>query len=114
MQTTGSGATQAVQFTLPFNPDPLTYNQHLDFSTGVAGLNFDASAEFGISDCREIPAHRRAAARFRDANQDRFFIVQDAAPEVTLDVTADLTNPSVNGTVGFLGIHLGSRPGDSQ
>src|SRR5205823_251228 len=33
LQTTGSETTRAVQFTLPFNPDPLTYNQHLDFST---------------------------------------------------------------------------------
>ena len=48
------------------------------------------------------------------ALQDRFFIVENDAPEVTLDVQAQVDNPSVVGSFGFLQVRLEEDPAISN
>ena len=110
MTGSDSDSSRAVQFTLPFDPDPQTYENHLDFSTSVPSLSFDASADLAVTVDSEFQVTVGLKLGSGINASDRFFLVQDDAPEITLDVTADLANPDVQGTLGFLGIRLADDP----
>ena len=113
--TTGSGEQRrAIQFTLPFESRSANLQPASRFLHWRRRPDSRRIGRFGLHHRSEFQLTVGLQLDPGINTQDRFFIVQDAAPEVTLDVTADLKNPAVTGTVGFFGYSSGSRPGDSQ
>ena len=92
--------------TLPIDPDPLTFNEEFDFSAGVEALSFNTSGdvELSIDPAFELTVGLRLSGGVDLA--DRFFIVDNDDPEVSIDVTAQLDDPVVAGSVGFLDVIL--------
>src|SRR5262249_40786113 len=106
----GAGTDRVLQITPQFKPDPLTFSRTLDFGDRVAGLKVDAAGTVDVTVAASfrIPLGIRLASGL-DIDQ-RFFIVADATPEVTLHVTAALDNPNVQASIGFLDVRLQEDP----
>ena len=103
----GTGANRSVEFTIPFNPDPLQFTEHLDLGSSIEGLKLTAGGDVKFS---VDPAFRlRVGIRLGGdvSVADRFYLAEDDTPEVTLGVSASLDNPNVTGTFGdFLQVKL--------
>jgi autotransporter-associated beta strand protein len=104
-------STLAIEIPVIFDPDPIVFEQRLDLSKQITGLQLDASANFDVTvDPRfEIVLGVRLTPGL-NLNQ-RFYIVDNPDlqdhHEVTLDVTARLNDPVVQGSIGFLNVNLG-------
>jgi hypothetical protein len=99
VRVTGTGLDRTVQFALPFNPDPITFTEHLRLGTAVPELTLDASGDvkFKVDPKFRIPIGIRLHPDVPPGQ--RFFIVEDSAPEVTLNASAAIDNPDITGKV---------------
>ena len=102
----GQGSDLSLHITLPVDPDPITFEEEFDFSAGVEALSFNTSGdvELSIDPSFELTVGLRLSGGVDLA--DRFFIVDNDEPEVQIDVTAQLDDPRVFGSVGFLDVIL--------
>ena len=105
-QLVGQGDNLSLHVTLPVDPDPITFNEAFDFSAGVEALSFNTSGdvELSIDPSFELTVGLRLSGGVDLA--DRFFLVDNDDPEISIDVTAQLDDPRVFGSVGFLDVIL--------
>ena len=96
---TGSGQDLAAELTIPFNPDPIQFTEHLDLGTTVAGLAFDGTGDINLAVDPQfrIPIGIRLHPDVPVGQ--RFFVVEDSDPEVTLNASAAIDNPDITGKV---------------
>src|SRR5207302_1466457 len=100
-----------VEFTIPFNPDPVQFAEHLDLGTSVEGLKLTAGGgvKFSIDPAFRLRVGIRLGGDVPIA--ERFYLAADDTPEVTLGVSASLDNPNVTGTFGdFLQVKFQEDP----
>ena len=104
--STGSGVDRVIQFAPEFNPAAITFNKKLDFGTAIPGLSFDASGSIAlaINPRFRLPFGIRLDPSL-SADQ-RFFIVEDTDPELSLEVRAQLDDPTITGKLGPIEIRL--------
>jgi Ca2+-binding RTX toxin-like protein len=104
VQVTPDGS--ALQIDLTINPDPIRFSKHLDFGDSVHGLKFDASGTFNVQVDPSFAITVGVRLSENLSASQRFFIVENATPEITLAVSANLNDPAVTGSVGFLDVKL--------
>ena len=99
LRVTGTGLDRTVQFAIPFNPDPITFTEHLDLAASVPGLAFDGSGDvkFTVDPQFRIPIGIRLGPDV--PVEKRFFLAEDDAPEITLAVSAVIDDPSIAGKI---------------
>ena len=104
--STGSGVDRVIQFAPEFNPAAITFDKKLDFGTAIPGLSFDASGSiaFAINPRFRLPFGIRLDPSL--TVDERFFIVEDATPDLSLVVSAQLDDPTIAGTLGPIEIRL--------
>ena len=105
--STGSGVDRVIQFAPEFNPAAITFDKKLDFGTAIPGLSFDAksgSIAFAINPRFRLPFGIRLDPSL--TVDERFFIVEDATPDLSLVVSAQLDDPTIAGTLGPIEIRL--------
>ena len=112
VQLTGSGGDLAVTIDLPLNPDPLVFEieNAFDLGSSVPGLVVEGS---GTASVTVDPSFQVGiGVRLGDgvSAADRFFIVENDAPEATLAVSAQLDNPDLTAMLGFLGVQIEEDP----
>src|SRR5262249_45410297 len=109
VQITGPLNDLVIEVPLTFDPKPIKFDQHLDFGDTIAGLNLDASGNFELS----IDPKFQITLGVRLAPdlplEQRLFIVKNDAPELTLDVAANIDDPVIQGTIGFLNVKLAEQ-----
>ncbi|MEZ6088771.1 MAG: hypothetical protein R3C05_12255 [Pirellulaceae bacterium] len=96
-----------LELTATFTPAPLTFKSRLDFGESIdslKNLQFDESGDIIVN---AAPTIRLPLGFNLDPDApinaaDRLFIIEDSAPEVTVDITADMDKPQARGTLGFL------------
>ena len=110
LTTSGSGDSRVIEITPTFNLDPITFSQSLDLGAGIPGLEFTATGNFNftITPAFRLPIGLRLGSGI-DAF-DRFYIKADATPEITLHVAAQLDDPNMEATIGFLNVRLQEDP----
>jgi hypothetical protein len=99
LRVTGTGLDRTIQFALPFDPDPISFTERLGLGASVPGLALDASADvkFTVDPQFRIPIGIRLHPDVPIG--ERFFLAEDEAPEITLDVSALIDDPSITGKV---------------
>ena len=99
VRVTGTGLDRTVEFAIPFNPDPIQFTEHIDFGGSIPGLTFDTSADVkvGIDPLFRLPIGIRLHPDVPIAQ--RFFIIEDALPEITLGLSVLVDNPNIAGKI---------------
>ncbi|MEX2187724.1 MAG: hypothetical protein WD875_13050, partial [Pirellulales bacterium] len=106
VQVTGSGNDLALAITLPLDLDPITFEESLDLEGSIPGLSLSGAGKFQvqIDPTFNITLGIRVGPGLSPG--ERIFIVDNAAPEVTLNVTAQLDDPVIRGSLGLLDLTL--------
>lgn len=106
--TTVTGDVDDLSVVMPFTFDPkaFKYTTRLDLSSSIPGLSVGASGDFNVTiDPKfQFKVGIRLAPELDFAQ--RVFIINDTAPEVTLDLHAQFDNPVVTGALGILDVRL--------
>ena len=101
----GTGASQVVQFAAHFAPSPVNFSVPLDLGSLIPGLTIT-----GTSPTLAISAAAAFDIKFglrldpALTTDKRFFLVADAVPDLSLNVTATLDNPNFTASLGFLNV----------
>ncbi|MEX0939137.1 MAG: hypothetical protein WDZ59_14850 [Pirellulales bacterium] len=109
LNATGTGVNRVVTLNLPLDIQPWTFQQQLDLSGQIPGMELNAAGmfQFVIDPQFNITLGIRTAPGISPA--ERVFIVDNDAPEVKLDITAHLDNPVVHASLGPLELTLQER-----
>ena len=106
IQLTGSGPTMVLEITLPMDPGAYAFeiDGGFDLGASVPGLVIEGSgtAIFTVDPSFQFTFGLRLGDGLAAA--ERFYLVEDAAPEATLAISAQLDNPNLVATLGFLGL----------
>ncbi|MEL6105979.1 MAG: hypothetical protein AAFU85_08080, partial [Planctomycetota bacterium] len=94
-------ATEILRFTPEFTPVALKYESTLDLSEQVPGLEFEASGDFLVT---ATPTIRLPLGI--DLTDNTMFLIDDALPEVSINLSAALDDPRASAALGFLGVVL--------
>ncbi|MFO0909074.1 MAG: autotransporter-associated beta strand repeat-containing protein [Isosphaeraceae bacterium] len=109
---TGSLATNDLAFEIPLTYDPgaVTYQQSLDFGAQIAGLTLDAGATFQVSidPSFDVTIGVRLGAGLAPA--ERIYLKNTTGAHLANLVVTAKASPDVNGSIGFLNVHLGNDP----
>lgn len=108
-----SGSGDNLAITIRGALDPLSVQTHVPIalSSVLPGLEIDGSADFLVTaDAKFNLAVGLRIAPNVPADQ-RFFIIADDTPDVSLRVTAQLDNPNIQARLGFLNVSLSEDPG---
>ncbi len=100
--------TKLLAFTPTFTPKPIQFRQRLDLGEEIPGLDFNATGDFLISAAPTIrlPLEVNLSADSLLTPSTRVAVIDDALPEVTLALTAQLDNPQARASLGFLSVRL--------
>ena len=111
LTTSGTGDSRVIEITPPIHIAPITFTQHLDFGTAIAGLNVTGGSDLNITvtPTFNITVGLRLGSGL-SANQ-RFYIATSNTPSISLGVTAKLADPHVQANLGFLTVKLANDPG---
>lgn len=114
LTSSGTGNNRTIQFSVGFNPDPITLHTSLDFGTALAGMKLSGSTSIDVSIDPQF--HLAMGLRLAPGLSpfDRFFIVPDATPEVSLGVSLQLDDPVIAASFGFLDAKLTEDPAVSN
>ena len=110
VSTSGSGNQRVIEIGLPFDPDPMVFRQQVDLAENIEGLLVGASGDLDVTVDAQFLVNVGLRVGAGIAAQDRFYLVDDFLPEVLLNVTAQLDDPNVVGTLGFLQVRLDEDP----
>jgi autotransporter-associated beta strand protein len=101
-----------LEIPLTFRPHPLEFQLPLDLGGSIPGLSLEATGTFTLTVAPQFNITLGVRLTPLDLPvAQRFFLVPDATnPLVGLTVTANLDNPTVNGTIGFLNVRLQEDP----
>lgn len=107
---TGTAADRVVEITAQMNPQPLEFRSPLNLSAAVTGLSLPSTQDllFTIDPSFQVTAGMRLAPDLDFG--ERFYLKDNAASELTLQVSAALDNPGGDGTIGFLNVRLQEDP----
>ena len=94
-------ATEILSFTPDFTPVALQYETKLDLSEQIPGLEFEASGDFLVT---ATPTIRLPLGI--DLTDNTVFLIDDAQPEVSISLSAQLDDPRASAALGFLGVVL--------
>jgi hypothetical protein len=106
LRVTGRGEDRAIEFTLAFDPAPLTFSEALDFGATVSGLELTSGGEVNVVIDPQFAVRLGVRLGAGLAVPDRIYLVETDAPEVTMDVALQLDDPTLVGKLGFLGVQL--------
>jgi len=96
--------TKRLTFTPNFSPKPIEFTSRLNFGTAVSGLDFNASGDFLVSAAPTIrlPLDINLASDPGLTPSKRVALIDDAQPEITLVISAQLNDPRARASLGFL------------
>ena len=110
-------STFVLSITLTFAPDPLVFTRQLDFGTAIPGLAFDAYATVTatVTPTIHLPIRIDLSATPGLTVKDRFYLVNDGTPDVSLGVSLNVDSPANANTIAFaqlglLGLRLSKDP----
>jgi hypothetical protein len=106
----GTGVDRFIKVPLDFAPKPLTFSENLDFQGSIPLLDLQANAAFDVTVTPTFHAALGISLAKNVALTDRFFLVNDDANEIQLDLSASFT-PNASGRIGFLDVTLGPDTG---
>ncbi|HEX2473437.1 MAG TPA: hypothetical protein VHK01_01755, partial [Lacipirellulaceae bacterium] len=106
LQSSGSGADRVVTISLPLDIEPFTFDESIDLSGQIPGLELSGAGnfQFQIDPAFNLTLGIRTASGISPA--ERIFIVDNDAPEVTLDISAQLDDPQISASLGLLDLSL--------
>ena len=106
LSTAGSGTQRRLTLAGRLDPAPLTVSVPFDLATILPGFTSSTPTNVKVTVDPAFDLRFGVFLAPSIASQDRFFLVADGAPQVTLNVTASLDNPNLTGKFGFLNVTL--------
>ncbi len=105
----GAADGRVIMVKLPLDIDPFVYETTVDFSGQIPGLALSGAGKVlvTIDPDFEIEVGIRLGSGISPA--ERVFIVDNADPEVSLHVTAQLDDPVIHGSLGLLDLTLAEQ-----
>ncbi|MEQ1826133.1 MAG: hypothetical protein ABL921_09305, partial [Pirellula sp.] len=108
-----NNTTKRLTMTPTFTPKSIEFQTELDFGTSISVLDFNASGTFLIraTPTIRLPLDINLASDNTLTAGNRVAIVDDAQPEVTLALSAQLNDPFARASLGFLSAVLAEDAG---
>ena len=107
--STGTGVDRVITVSLPLDIQPWTFDEQLDLSEQIPGLGLSASGNFQIVIDPEFNITIGIRTTPGISPAERVFIVDNPEPEVTLNFSAQLDDPVIQGSLGILDLTLSEQ-----